>query len=109
MINLLAITPPASNPCAEEGALNTILAIVIIILIFVVIILSAVARHYATKSKAQHTPAYLTSEEIAYIKAYRQTQGKNTNKEISFETLDEDELRLLQEYRKNLKDNITQK
>lgn len=109
MINLLAITPPPSNPYTEEGALNTILAIVIIILIFVVIILSAVARHYATKSKAQHTPAYLTSEEIAYIKAYRQTQGKDAEKEIAFETLDEGELRLLQEYRKNLKDNITQK
>lgn len=55
MINLLAITPPASNPCAEEGALNTILAIVIIILIFVVIILSAVARHYNQKQSPTHT------------------------------------------------------
>ena len=107
MFNLLDADPPVITTSDNDG-LNPFFVALIIILILIVIIACVVAFFNADKNKTQ-SPAYLTSEEIAYIKAYRQTQGKNSNKEISFETLDEGELRLLQEYRKNLTDNTTQK
>lgn len=84
---------------------NPIIPILLLFLVITILIIigNLIAKSFRKKdaqSKLNQDKSYLTAEEIKMLKAFRASKNLPNDTDISFQTLSDEELRLLQEFRK---------
>lgn len=93
-------TPPVHTTPDNPPIDPTALTIGIIFICFIVILILIPVTIYIIKSAKGKKKTFLTKQEIKLIAAFRASKNLPKADEISFQTLSDEEIHLLQEYRK---------